>query len=353
LGNAELARLKLPDDSPALCHLVDVETAAERAGELTDQLLAYTGKGKFVREEIDLSDLVLGVAGLLSVSISKGVHLDYSLAEKLPPIRGGSGQLRQIVMNLVTNAADSIGERAGQIRLETGIGLAPEAPYSGATVSFGEPSRSSVYLRVTDEGGGMDEDTLSRIFDPFFTTKFAGRGLGLAAVLGIIKSHDGCLRVDSNIGSGSSFTVSFPVAEGAGDAAISRDGTPVRVEPSLPILVVDDEPHVRAVLERMISAHGFEVMTASDGVEAIELYRSQLESIGLVILDLTMPGLNGEQTWAHLRAFDPDVRVLFSSGYSEENAEFRFREPDARTAFIHKPYRREQLLEMINGLLAD
>ncbi len=353
LGNAELARMELPDDSPALCHLADVETAAERAGELTDQLLTYTGKGTFVREEIDLSDLVLGVAGLLSVSISKGVDLDYNLAQELPPIRGGSGQLRQIVMNLVTNAADSIGEKEGQIRLETGIGLAPKASYSGATVSFGEPFESSVYLRVTDDGGGMEEDTLSRIFDPFFTTKFAGRGLGLAAVLGIIKSHDGCLRVDSSLGSGSSFTVSLPVAEGTGDATITRAGKAVRIAPRRPILVVDDEPHVRTVLERMIKRHGFEVITASDGVEAIELYRSQSEPIGLVILDLTMPGLNGEQTWAHLRAFDPAVRVLFSSGYSEENAEFRFREPDARAAFIHKPYRREELLERIHDLLAD
>ena len=353
LGNAELARTELPEDSPALAHLEDVEIAAERAGELTDQLLTYTGKGKFVREELDLSELVFSVAGLLSVSIPKGVSLDYNLDADLPSVRGGPGQLRQIVMNLVTNAADSIGEGEGKIRLETGIGLPSMAETSGAMMSFGDPVEPSVYLWVADDGGGMDEETLSRIFDPFFTTKFAGRGLGLAATLGIIKGHDGYLRVESKVGSGTSFLVSFPVSENVEGAPATSNGSRVQTLMRQPILIVDDEPHVRAVLERMLKMQGYEVLVAADGIEAIDIYRSHPDPIGLVILDLTMPGLSGEETWTHLRAFDPAVRVLFSSGYSEENAAFRFGEPDSRASFIHKPYRREKLMEMIHELLAD
>ena len=353
LGNAELARTELPEDSPALAHLEDVEIAAERAGELTDQLLTYTGKGKFVREELDLSELVFSVAGLLSVSIPKGVSLDYNLDADLPSVRGGPGQLRQIVMNLVTNAADSIGEGEGKIRLETGIGSPSMAETSGAMMSFGEPVEPSVYLWVADDGGGMDEETLSRIFDPFFTTKFAGRGLGLAATLGIIKGHDGYLRVESKVGSGTSFLVSFPVSENVEGAPATSNGSRVQTRMRQPILIVDDEPHVRAVLERMLKMQGCEVLVAADGIEAIDIYRSHPEPIGLVILDLTMPGLSGEETWTHLRAFDPAVRVLFSSGYSEENAAFRFGEPDSRAGFIHKPYRREKLMEMIHDLMAD
>ena len=258
LGNAEMARQELDDDSPVQSYLEDVETAAQRASELTNQLLAYTGKGKFVFERLNLSELVRSVTELLSISIPKKVSIRYALMENLPAIRGGAGQLRQIVMNLVTNAADSVGHGRGEIELVTGLAPAPELGTDRASLTYGESSKPSVYLRVIDNGAGMDQKTLSRIFDPFFTTKFTGRGLGLAAAQGIIRSHNGSLSVQSEAGAGTVFTVYLPIDAEAETRPSLR---PVKVDTvvakSRSVLIADDEAHVRAVTQRMLEAAGF------------------------------------------------------------------------------------------------
>ena len=213
LGNAELARESAPPDSPVLEYLEDVEASAQRATELTSQMLAYTGKASYAKESVNLSELIRDAGELLAVSISKNIRMDYRIGEAVPLIEGGLGQLRQIAMNLVTNAADAIGEsRTGCIEIETGLGRPELLGFSTASVSYGSMPKTPVFLRVLDNGEGMDQDTLNRIFDPFFTTKISGRGLGLAATLGIIQSHGASLCVESRPGEGTSFTVFFPAA---------------------------------------------------------------------------------------------------------------------------------------------
>ena len=353
LGNAEMAREELDPESPVQAYLVDVEGAAERARELTGQLLADTGKGKFVLEELDISSLVRSVAEGLSVSIPKKVALRYSLADSLPMVRGGGGQLRQIVMNLVTNAADSMGEGPGIIQLETGCGVPAALQACPASVKYGERADPCVYLRVVDNGSGMDQKTLARIFDPFFTTKFAGRGLGLAAALGIIQTHDGALHVESELGRGSAFTLYLPAAESE-SKPVGEAFDPPPPEPGTGvILVVDDEDHVRVVTRRMLESAGFEVLVARDGVEALEIYGQRGGEIEAIVLDMTMPNLGGEETWQGLRELDSHVRVLFCSGYSEESADRILEEVGSQVGFIHKPYRRADLLENLAKLRAS
>jgi len=353
LGNAEIAREELDRDSPIQKYLVDVEAAAERARELVTQLLAYTGKGKVVLESLDLSDLVRSVTELLGASIPKKVNLRYRLEDSLPLVRGGAGQLRQIVMNFVTNAADAMGGGEGVVRLETGCGTPPPLEAGRASMNYGKRAGLDVYLRVTDNGTGMDQNTLMRIFDPFFTTKFAGRGLGLAAALGIIQAHEGALQVESTPGRGTSFTLFLPAEAAVAVAPATKHEAVSRKHAGACVLVVDDEPEVREVTTRMLESSGYRVRQAVDGVEALHVYENDGATIDLVILDMTMPRLGGEETWKQLRQIDPEVRVLFCSGYSEESADDLLLEDGARVGFLHKPFRKAKLLEDIEALLGE
>jgi CheY-like chemotaxis protein len=210
-----------------------------------------------------------------------------------------------------------------------------------------------VYLRVTDNGTGMDQNTLMRIFDPFFTTKFAGRGLGLAAALGIIQTHEGALQVESTPGRGTSFTLFLPAEAAVAVAPATKHEAVSRENAGACVLVVDDEREVRAVTTRMLESSGYRVRQAVDGVEALHVYENDGATIDLVILDMPMPRLGGEETWKQLRQIDPEVRVLFCSGYSEESADDLLLEDGARVGFLHKPFRKAKLLEDIEALLGE
>ncbi|HJO24576.1 MAG: histidine kinase N-terminal 7TM domain-containing protein [Myxococcota bacterium] len=353
LGNAEIAREDLPPESPVQAPLADVEAAAASASDLTRQLLAYAGKTAFVGEDLDLSAMVREVTSLIAVSIPKNIEIAYRLQEEIPPVRGGAAELRQVVMNLVTNAADAIGDDGGTVTIETGAGKPGPMPGAEATVEQGEICDPAVYLRVTDDGIGMDQRTLEKIFDPFFTTKFTGRGLGLAATRGILNSHEGYLKIETALGVGSTFSVLLPIDQAVDQQRHSMAPTTGAGRfAGRTVLVVDDEPSVRSVLAKRLKAAGFDVLTASSGDAALSRLEEPGTGVDLVILDITMPGLSGIETHARLRADHPELPVLLSSGYPEEALATLENGDPSRDAFIQKPYRNAALFVQIERLLA-
>ena len=351
LGNASLALDELPPTSAAGDNLKAIEHTALRAAELCRQMLAYSGKGRFVIEAVELGALIQDMVSLLKASISKKAMLHLNLAESLPSLRGDPSQIRQIVMNLVINASEALGEHAGTITLATGLLEASPEPLAG--IHLDEPLAEGpyVWLEVSDTGCGMDPETRRRIFEPFFTTKFTGRGLGLSAVLGIVRGHQGALKVQSEPGKGTSFKVLFPAAPQEVPTP-PRSGEP---KPGLwkgagTILLVDDEESVRTMGRRMLERSGFQVLTAADGRAALEIYRARRGEIALVLLDLTMPDLDGEETFHELRQIDPNVRVVMSSGYTESEIIPRFA-GQGLTGFLQKPYTTAALMECLRGSL--
>ncbi len=352
LGNASLALLDLPREAPARDHLQRVEVAARRAADLTKQLLAYSGKGRFLVSPLDLSKVVEEMNHLLATVISKRATVHLEFERDLPPIEADATQVRQVIMNLITNASDSLGDEDGVIVIRTGV-IHASASYL-ATTYMDEQLEPGDYvvLEITDTGCGMDASTVARMFDPFFTTKFTGRGLGLAAVLGIVRGHRGAIKVHSEPGRGTSFKVLFPRA--GGEVEKSRDDerkAPDRVG-SGTILVVDDEETVRSVARLVLQRQGFAVVEAVDGVEAVELFRKHGGAFRLVLLDMTMPRMSGEETFRALRSLDPDVRILLSSGYNEQEAVNHFA-GRGLSGFVQKPYTPSELTDRVFQTLGE
>jgi two-component system, cell cycle sensor histidine kinase and response regulator CckA len=354
LGNAGLALLELPPDSPARATIERIEVAAQRAADLTQQMLAYSGRGKFITDTLDLSRLVEEIAHLLRVSISKKAALRFELAPHLPPVRGDATQIRQVVMNVITNASDALGNRNGDIVVSTGVKHADRAFLQTTQLGDNLPEGCYVSVEVSDTGCGMDADTLSRMFDPFFTTKFSGRGLGLSAVLGIVRGHRGALRVESAPGRGTTFQVLFPSGETAGPSREALEGGLTMPEQSWhgtgTILVVDDEEAVRTVARMALERFGFEVLTADDGPAALELFTAHADRIVAVLLDLTMPQMSGEEVFQELHRLRPDVPVILSSGFNEQDA-VSGAPGDGPAAFVQKPYRPLELIDKLRAVL--
>ncbi|MBI5091239.1 MAG: PAS domain S-box protein, partial [Candidatus Hydrogenedentes bacterium] len=345
LGNASLAMLDLPADSPARQTMIEIETAALRAGDLAKQMLAYSGRGKFLVQTLDLSELIMEMGNLVSASVPKKTVVQYRLAPNLSRIEADVAQMRQLVMNLVTNAADAIGDSTGTITVTTG-GMDADRTYLQSTLLDDSLAEGPyVFLEVHDTGAGMDAETRRKIFDPFFSTKFLGRGLGLAAVLGIVRSHGGAIKVESEVGSGTTFRVLLPASQRLDSAGQPHSGGGVW-RPNGAILVVDDEESVRVVAQRALERQGFRVLTANDGFEGLELFRNHLEEIALVLLDVTMPLMGGLEVFQEMRALRGDVRVLLSSGYSEQEATERFTGMEL-AGFIQKPYRAQELIAKV------
>lgn len=351
LGNVAIARLELPNESPARPAIDDVQVAALRAAELTKQMLAYSGKGRFVIERLSLNRLVEEMAHLLQTVISKKAVLKFNFAANLPDIEGDATQLRQVVMNLITNASDAIGERSGVIALSTGCLVADREYLARTYLDDRLPEGDYVFLEVSDTGIGMDASTQHKIFDPFFTTKFTGRGLGLAAVLGILRGHGGAVKVYSEEGRGSSFKVLLPCAPGAFEPKPAQ-----RPQPLVPwrgqgqLLVVDDEESVRAVARRVLEKAGFSVLTATNGKEAVQVFQEHGEQIVGVVLDMTMPTMNGDECFRELRRIRSDVVVVLSSGYNEQDTTARFA-GKGLAGFIQKPWLPADLLSVVRKAL--
>lgn len=350
VGNASLAQELLPPGSPAVELMESVVKIGEKAANLTRQMLAYAGKGRFVIEPVNLSDLVREMSELVRPSLSKKVALRLDLAPDLPAIEADRGQLQQVVMNLVLNAAEAIGEKAGMVSVRTSATEVDER-HIRRNVSGGEVRRGTyACLEVRDTGSGMDEATLSRIFDPFFSTKFTGRGLGLAAVAGIVRGHRGAIYVESAPGKGSCFEVLFPAIEGMPEKA-ETEAHAAAVRGSGTVLVVDDEQIVREVASKALERSGFKVLLADSGRAAIDLFKRYPGEIAAVVLDLSMPEMSGEETLPELRRIRPGVKVLVSSGYSEAEVMRMFSDGQVY-GFIQKPYTSLLLAEKVKAALS-
>jgi PAS domain S-box-containing protein len=353
LGNAELARQDLPTHSPILENIEAIEAAAHRASDLSKQMLAFSGKGTLKLTEIDLDAMVADMVPLLEVSISKRAMIDYRFGRNLPLMRGDPSQLRQLILNLVTNASEAIGEGSGVIFLSTGVVHCDQAYLEGCDVSTARSEGVYVFLDVSDTGCGMDEETRRRVFDPFFSTKFTGRGLGLAAVLGIVRGHGGGVRIESEIGRGTTIRVLLPALE-AEQAPRRATETGYAGEPRSEIagtvLLVDDEDSVRALGRRMLERLGFEVITAGDGEQAVATFKRRRGEISCVVLDLTMPRMDGETALEEIRRIDERVPVVMSSGYDETKLAERLGHGRS-VSFIQKPYRMDDLRRVLLPLL--
>jgi PAS domain S-box-containing protein len=345
IGNASLAQEMLPPDHPAADLLHAVLKTGEQAAHLTRQMLAYSGKGKFVVEPLNLSALIPDMCGLVRPSISKKIALQFDLEKNLPAVEADRGQVQQVFMNLTLNAAEAIGDQEGLVTVRTGI---QEVDGRYARLHQGTealPPGKYVYLEVRDTGCGMDEATKAKVFDPFFSTKFMGRGLGLAAVSGILRGHKAAITVSSASGKGSCFTVLFPAAEGTAEKPVVG-ARAAAVHGAGVVLVVDDEQLIREMAKRALERHGYTVLLADSGPEAINIFKKDPAEISMVILDLSMPHMSGEEVLPELRKIRPKVKFLVSSGYSEAEAMTLFKGQRV-SGFVQKPYTSNDLAEKV------
>jgi PAS domain S-box-containing protein len=349
LGFASLVRMDLPAGSGQEGHLQQIEQAARQAADLCRQMLAYAGKGRFVVGPVDLNAVVRDSAGLIHSAVSRQAVLTFQLAADLPAVMADTGQMRQVVLSLLTNASEALGERQGVIAIRTRALRADGVLLERLHLGNDLPEGDYVELEVSDTGCGMDEATKARIFEPFFSTKFTGRGLGLAAVRGIVRSHRGAIDVDSTPGQGSTIRVLLPGA--AAEAGLPGRERPMEAkrEKGL-VLVAEDEEGVRTLTGYMLELLGYAVVLAADGNEALARLEERTPAVRLVLLDLTMPHRNGEQTLLELRRRWPDLPVLLMSGYSE--AELGPRLAGAADGFLQKPFTLQDLTRHLNAILA-
>ena len=346
VGNADLALMRLNPESPAIENLHRIETAAARASDLARQMLAYSGKGRFVIEELDLNRLVEEMGHMLDVSISKKCVLRYNCYRPLPAMTADATQIRQIVMNLVINASEAIGDQSGVISITTGCLECTDAYLKDAWLSDQIPEGLYVFLEISDTGCGMSKDILSKIFDPFYTTKFTGRGLGMAAVLGIVRGHKGAIKVYSETGKGTTFKILFPAGTMPAELFNDKDGLAKDWQGSGTVLLIDDEETIRALGSEMLKELGYQVVTAEDGRQGLEIYQSRSD-ITLVLLDLTMPHMDGEQCFRALRLVNPNVKVIMSSGFNEQEVTHKF-VGKGLAGFVQKPYKLSTLREVLS-----
>ncbi|MBM4436548.1 MAG: response regulator [Actinobacteria bacterium] len=352
MANAGLALFDLAPDSPARRALAQIELGARRAGELADQLLTYSGKARTDVRPVNMSTLVEEMAELIRAGVSKNADLRCELDPHVPAVAADATQLRQVVLNLITNAAEALGEERGSGTVRTGV-AEPDPVHRTPVIPSGEgPTGPCAFVEVADSGPGIDAAIQQRMFEQFFTTKFAWRGLGLAVVLGIVRGHSGALEVESTLGKGSRFRVLLPPAPFP-VAVAPAPNAPAATAP-LPggatVLLVDDEPSVRDVSAQVLQRLGLTVLSAADGVEAQRLFRQYADTIDVVLLDMTMPGLDGDSVLRRLRAIRPRARVVLMSGFSKQDAAARVDAGDL-AGFLHKPFGVQELREAVGNAL--
>ncbi len=355
LGNADLALHDLPLDVPSRKNIQEVVTASKRAAGLVNQMMAYSGGGRFVVQPVNINEVVEEMTHLLEASVSNKVTVKYTMAANLPLIDADPSQIRQVVMNLIVNASDAIGNKAGLISVWTGVTQCDSAYLNRIRVDEVIQPGDYVYIEVSDTGCGMDETVMAKMFDPFFTTKFSGRGLGMAAVLGIVNRHRGAIDIQSEPGKGSTFKVLFPVRKHKRKSELTTNVGHTTVEPldtpiSGTVLLVDDEATVLSVAQRMLEEIGLNVLTAVNGLDAIDTFKKHHDKISCVILDLTMPRLDGEEAFVELEQMGIDVPVVISSGHSEQNIAKRFADKNI-AGIIHKPFQAHELAAKLREVL--
>ncbi len=351
MGNAELTLDELPDTAPERHSIIEIINASKNAAELCRQMLAYSGKGIIEKKNFAILDLIENTINMLKTSISNKTALNLNLKKNLPFIYADPTQVRQILVNLAINASEAMEKYGGVITISTGIaGDLSSSSIQGYVVEAAADG-PHVYFEVADNGEGFDPKLVRRIFEPFFSTKFTGRGLGLSAVAGIVRSHKGALYVQSEPGRGSIFRVFFPAVTSPGDEskiqaeedALQKKGT---------VMLVDDEDSVRIVTVRMLQKLGLDVVSAIDGRQAVEIFRKDHKNIAVVLLDLTMPLMNGEETYRELQKIDPDVKVILASGYSKDVVSLRFTDQE-EIYCLQKPYTMAKLRSVLSKQMPD
>lgn len=336
LGNIDLAMVEVSPASTAAAHLSEAVKASREAADLIRQMLAYSGKGSLFIQPISIDEIIKYMTQMLKVSIHKKIALKYNFSADMPIIDADASQIRQVIMNFVINASEAIGDNNGIISISTGVMYLDRRYLSEVLLNELVDEGDYVFMEVSDTGSGMDEFFISKIFDPFFSTKFTGRGLGLAAVLGIVRGHKGAIKVYSEKGKGSTFKVFFPKSKiTVSQAEVAQKNGIYRGSGT--ILLVDDEESVRNVCESMLKHLGYSVIIAGDGKKAIELYKENIKTISAVILDMTMPNMNGEEAFREIRTINKDAVVLISSGYNENEVGARFVGKGV-SGFIQKPF---------------
>jgi len=353
MGHATIAMMKLTPDNPSRTHIQKAMHAGERATELTKQLLAYSGRGKFKIAPVNLSTLIEENLHLFEVALPKNVVLRMKLGKKLPFIEADAAQIQQVIMNLIINGAEAIGNTNGEVAVHSGmVDIKSTDTYWWKYTGEPLPTGAYTFLEIHDTGCGMDEGIIDRIFEPFYTTKFTGRGLGLAAVLGIIKGHKGGLCVKSQPGKGTTFRLAFPVTTEVIEQTTTAVDIITTVKSDKAILVIDDEEIILDLVVDILTYAGLKVITANNGEEGIMIYKNRYNEIAMVLLDLSMPVMGGEETLRQLVSINPNVRVILSSGYTEEEVELRFQGIRAAD-FIQKPYQPNLLLRKIHDVIGE
>jgi PAS domain S-box-containing protein len=349
LGDATLALLDLPADSPVRARVERIQRAARRAAALTHQMLAYAGKGPLLVELLDLTHLVREMAQLLESSVARRAELVYELDETLPPIEGDAAQISQVVMNVIINAAEAVADGGGRIEIRTGS-LVRHGPPPPDWIGEELPPGPAVYFEVVDDGCGMPPETLARIFDPFFTTKFTGRGLGLAAAVGIVRGHGGAIEIETDPGRGTRFRVMFPASgrRETSSAAAAAEIASWKAEGT--VLVVDADEGVRDLVAETLERAGLRVLHAADAATAVELFERHADAIDLVILDRGLRAARGEELFDAIRRLRPAAPILLVSGYSEERAAAPLAGKEL-AGFLQKPFLPERLLERVRAAL--
>ncbi len=351
MGNAAMAERGLETNRDISIQLSHITASSRRAADLCKQMLAYSGKGRFVVTPINITELIREMARLMEVSIGKHITLRYALNEDLPLVNADSAQIQQVILNLITNANEAIGEDNGEIVFSTGVIQADQNELNATLTNEELPEGEYIYIEVADSGCGMDKNTVEKMFDPFFTTKFTGRGLGMSAVLGIVRGHHGAIQVHSQPGQGTSFRILLPVSDIKNSPQAVEAVEPVHASRSKgTVLIVDDEALIREVASAMLQDIGFDIIEATNGKEAVALYRQHQPAIRAVLLDMTMPQMDGKTCFSELKKINPDVRVLISSGYTEQDINKLFAE-HVPAAFIQKPYMPESLQQKLDEIL--
>ncbi|MDD2850330.1 MAG: PAS domain S-box protein [Desulfuromonadaceae bacterium] len=344
LGNLELAALTLPRNTDQHNYITNALNSGEAAAHLTGLMLAYVGKGLLTKKDLDLNELVRVNTDMLKTTVGSAISLELCLSQDAPKILADKAQIQQVIMNLLTNAAESIEVQPGFVRLSTGIQNCDQACLAASLLDKKPEPGRFVFLEISDTGCGMSAETMKRLFDPFFTTKFTGRGLGMSAVMGIMKTHNGALFVQSAPGKGTTFKTLFPAPETALPIMIPQERTPpaeniTAAEKPLSgvALVVDDEKNVLRTCKKMVELCGFTVIAASDGIESVSRFREHAEEIDVVLLDLTMPNMDGIAAMNAIYSIRPDVKLILSSGFNKDELGDRFT-GQAPSGFIRKPY---------------
>ncbi|MBV7338566.1 response regulator [Chloroflexi bacterium TSY] len=352
LAQTSLAAAKLPQGSQAHGHINKAMKSAANAADLTKQLLVYAGKAQKEIATLDLNKLIHETATLVDATLPDTIDLEFSLLEKVLWVEGDTGQIQQVILNLILNGAEAIQPLRGQVHLTTSITTISQNQRQN--VAYGqkplEPGRY-VCLSVSDTGSGMDDETKQHIFDPFFTTKENGHGLGLSSILGIVRTHHGLVSVDSEEEAGTTFTLLFPaVTQSREHQEIPMPTIRKSTSPSPLVLIVDDEEPVRDAVVEILDMAGIRTITAEDGHEGIQKYKEHRQDIGLTILDLKMPVMNGEETFTALQEIDPAAKVIFSSGYGEEEIVERMMQRGIEHV-LQKPYDMYTLITTVRDVL--